>query len=286
MQTPIKIASFFLSASLLLTSCGDGKKAEEATIPESAKVDSAVISGTPVNEFNEFKFHLFLANIPSPIGLVDQLPKAGMPFKKELVNMHENSSKYLTTGKKAMNFGVYGADIAYLSTNEQFTDFKKYLTVSRDLAQSLDAGDIFDKAVGTRIENNLDNKDTITQIMDNAYGAIDDYMRTNERQMISAQMVTGSWIESQYLTLSLLKDFDKNDQNGILYQKTFEARVHLQNLVKVLVDFENDKEFKPIIAKMKELEKDLTAMKTEDFTKDNIAKLAPKVAAIRSMIVN
>jgi hypothetical protein len=283
----LTFSTLLLSSSLLWISCGQTEapksevKAEKAATPSSEST-----SGTPVNKLTDFKFHILIANIPSPIALIDKLPVAGISYKNDLVNPTENESKYSTTFKKALNFGVYSCDLGYLSTNEQFSGIKKYFAASRNLANSLEAGDIFKQIVGTRLDNNMENKDTITHVIDDAYSAMDNYLRTNEKELIATEMITGSWIESQYITMNVLKNIEKSDKNSMLYDKIFEARIHLQNLTKLLSEYESNAEFKPLIEKIKALEAEMTALKIGDIDRAHVEKLAPKVTEIRNMIVN
>jgi hypothetical protein len=277
-----------LSCTLFLAACGTNTepKKEDATVaatPVPVKVVDTVKS--TVNEMTDFRFHSVLANLPSPFETIDGLIKSEIAYKKELLNPVESESGYLTSTKKALNYGVYGVDLAYQTSNKELAQAPKYFKATRNLAVSLDAVESFDK-IGSRLQGKFENKDTVTHIMDEAFDATDKYLRSNSRELAATEILTGSWVESQYLSLNLLKDQVKNEKNGILFKKVFEQKFHLDNLCKVLKDYEKEADFKPVVEKLLKLNEDLKTIHSEDdITPAKIGELALKVGAVRDLII-
>lgn len=272
-------------STVMLISCG-GNKETETPPADTASTAAPAAPESTVDEMVDFKFHYLTANIPSPMELVDALPKAGIPYSKDVLNATENETKYNTSVQKAINFGIYSVDMAYLTTNEEFSSVKAYLNTSRNLAKSLDLTETFDKVVGNRLSQNSENKDSLKKVIDEAYYEVDNYMRNNERALAATQMLTGSWIESQYITLTLIKDVDKNEKNGMLFDKVFEQKRHLASLVSLLKEYEKEKAFKPVIEQFYELNKQYDAMQTSDASnKEFLNKLAASVAKIRNSLI-
>jgi hypothetical protein len=286
MNNSKKILSLSIAIStVMLISCGGNKEAETNNVDTANTATTAAPEST-VDEMVDFKFHFLTANIPSPMELVDALPKAGIPFSKEVLNPTESETKYNTSIQKAINFGIYSVDMAYLTTNEEFSMVKSYLNTSRNLAKSLDLTETFDKVVGNRLSQNSENKDSLKKVIDEAYYEVDNYMRNNERALAATQMLTGSWIESQYITLTLIKDVAKNEQNSMLFDKVFEQKRHLASLVSLLKEYEKEKAFKPVIDQIYELNTLYSSMKAEDASnKEFLNKLATSVAKIRNGLV-
>ncbi len=277
----------YFSALVTLVSCGGSKETAPVSEATEAKSDSAVSPASqPENELADFKFHMTIANIPSPFEIIDMLPKSGIAFDKGLLNSTENLSKYQTSTKKGLNYGVYVVDLIYLSSNEQYSEVKKYFVTSRDLAQKLDAGDSFNRIAGSRVEQNIDNKDSINHVMDAVYAETDNYLRSNARLLSATQILTGSWIESQFITISLLKHAEKNKNNELLYQKVFEQNIHAESLVKLLAEFEKEKDFKGLITEIKELAAMYKEIKSADIPMASIEKISNKLNSIRNKMVS
>lgn len=271
-----------LSCLGLLFACGNETK---PTVAAETKADTTK-KETTTNELADFKFTTLVINIPSPFEIISLLPKAGIPFNAALPNKTENESKYSTTTKKGLNYGVYVVDLIYLSTNEQFSQVKGYLKTTRSLAQSLDCAESFDKVAGARLEQNIDKKDTINKVIDQLYGEMDSYLRSNERLLTATQILVGSWVESQYLTTTLVKDVEKNASNEMLFTKINESKLVLDRLVELLGEFEKEKDFKPFITDLKDLQGTYKELKGtgSDIDKALLAKIQAKLAAMRTKI--
>lgn len=288
-QTSLKLTSVFTISAMLLTSCGNEAGKQEGSIVNAdtaATTQPTNDAASTVDEMVDFKFHYLTANIPSPMELVDALPNAGIAFNKEVINPTEKESKYLTSLQKAINFGIYSVDMAYLTTNEEFGLLKGYLNTSRNMAKSLDLSETFDKVVGKRLSENAENKDSLKKVIDEAYYEVDNYMRNNERALAATQMLTGSWLESQYITLQVVQGQTKNEKNALLFNKIFEQKRHLESLVSLLKEYEKDKSFSPAIKQMNELNTIYASMKTADLEDAAfMAKLKDAVSKVRQEFV-
>jgi hypothetical protein len=286
----MRILSRLISPAIcfgLFAACGDSQKpttSPEQTAAPTASVDTAPIEA--IDEKVDFKFHVLISNIPSPLEQVDALPAAGYPFNKSLLNPVESEKNYLTSMKKALNFGVYSVDMAYLTTNDDFNSLKTYMNTAQNLSKSLELSEVFNKVVAGRLKNNAENKDTIKAIIDEAYYEVDSYMRNNERALTSTQMLTGSWVESQFITLSLIKDDSKNDRNKILFDKVFEQKRHAESLASLLKEYEKEKEFAIIISEINKINAILKEMKASDVeNKVFLNRLFEAIKNLRSLIV-
>ena len=282
----LKYSALVISA-LFMSACGNSTPPAESHSDTTQTVPAENQPASTVDEMVDFKFHYLIGNIPSPMELVDALPSAGFNFTKDLLNSVDNEKKYLTSFKKAVNFGVYSVDMAYITTNEEFSMVKSYMATAQNLAKSLELSDTFNKVVGDRLKENAENKDSLKKVIDDAYYEIDNYMRNNERALTATQMLTGSWVESQFITLALIKDVPVSEQNKLLFEKIFEQKRHLESLVSLLKEYEKEKDLSPVIKQLNELNLVYKNMKTEDIgNKDFMNKLYNKVAEIRKNITN
>jgi len=278
-----------ISCSAVLISCG-GNNSESASETKIEVRDTVKkeVQTSPTNELADFQFTTLVINIPSPFSIVGILPKAGISFNQNLVNPVDNATKYITFTKKGLTYGVYVVDLVYLSTNQQYAQLKSYFKTSRDLAKSLGCLEIFDKIAGTNLEKNMDKTDSINKVMDQLYGEMDSYLRSNDRLLTATQILIGSWVESQYLITSILKNETKNSKNEILFTKVNEQKNILSKLIELLKEYEKDKELKPIIDELKDLNKIYAELKvgTSDIDKVLLEKMQAKLSIIRSKITS
>jgi len=240
-----KLAAFVavVALSITLFSCGGDKSASDQT------GDQAVVAQdtTPIDEVANFRFSYTIANLPSPMVIFDEFAKSQLPVEVNLLNPSSNVKNYTTTTKQAFNYGVYGVDLAYLVINERNTDIYNYYSASKTLAENLNLGETFKKFVD-RFEANSENRDSLTKVIDEAYGATDDYLRSNERLETASQILAGSWLECQHITVQLLKNVKRTPENEILFQRVWVQRMYLDNISKVLGEFTSNPEMASVKA--------------------------------------
>ncbi len=281
----IKKIIFFSSISLLI-SCSNNSTDQDKVADNLVDTTKKGTAAQPQNELADFKFHALVINIPSPFEIITLLPESGVPFKQELVNSTNNSTKYNTTTQKGLNYGAYIVDLIYLSSNEHFSEVKNYFVTSRGLAQNLGFVETFDHIIGPRMEKNIDKKDTIIKIIDQIYVEMDSYLRSNDRLLAATQILVGSWIESQYITANVIKDQTKNKKNEILFQKILKQNFASQKLVELLKEYEKEKDFKPIIDGVTELNKLYSDLHGDDIDAATLQKLCSKLNEVRGKFVN
>lgn len=233
MQTNfLQTVSIFTLAVILLGSCGGNKSDSGSGKHDTMKTESQ----TPADEMATYHFTYTIANLPPPLQVLDEFAKSKMTVNVDLLNPVENADKYQTTLKQAFNYGIYGVDLGYLVVNNRTLDVIKYYGASKKLAEELNMAETFNRFV-ERFEANSNNKDTLSRVIDEAYAATDDYLRSNERLETASHVLAGSWLEAQYLTVNMLRNAERNADNEILFQRVWEQRLYLDNITKLLADF-------------------------------------------------
>lgn len=168
--------------------------------------------------------------VPSPIETADLLKKAGATYDKDLLNPIENVSKYSSAAARALNMGVYGADLSFTGIFDQHTESSLYLQCTNKLAQALSISGAFGPEVRDRLEANATNRDSILNIITDAYWDCDAILQQNKQYNVSALMITGGWIEGCYLACKIA-DATKNKT---IRTRVVEQRHSLDNLVALL----------------------------------------------------
>ncbi len=270
-----------------LVACGGSNTETKTEEPKADTAQKAVVAAAPENEAAEFMFTTLVINIPSPFEIIGKLPKAGLTFNAALSNPVENSAKYISSTKKGLNYGAYVVDLVYISSNKQFEQIKPYFKTTRDLAKSLDCADSFDKIAGSRLEQNIDKADTINKVVDQIYSEMDEYLRKNDRLLTSTQIVVGSWIESQYITLSLINDLEQTPANEVLFKKVSQEKGTLEKLMELMKEYEKEKDFAPMIKDIKDIhEIYVKDVKFDAIDKAAVSKLYKKVSEVRNKMIS
>lgn len=269
----------YLITAVVIASCGSEKSNEGTLDSVATNTDST----EALNEVADYKFHNVLANIPSPLELIQATAKTGVAYSKALPNSNDNATKYSTSAQKAMNYGVYAVDLGYLSVYEQSQDVIKCFATTRKMAQELGAGESFDKVASARFEKNMNNKDSLLKVLDQAYAATDDYLRSNARLESASLMLVGSWIESQHISMQSLRGLERTKETEFLYSKAYEQKMHLGNIISLLTEYNEKEDFKMVYAQLTELQNDFAGIKdASQLTKEAVGKLSDKITSIRN----
>lgn len=176
------------------------------------------------------KFGNTLFSLPSPYHLTMMIKEAGTRFNESLLNSVDNNQNYTSLYKKCVNLGVYGADLAYMNIYGQSPLIVNQFSVIKNIANDLDLTSAFNKSLVERVENNVDNTDSLLRIMSNTYRDVDVYLKESQRQREGALVLAGGWIEAMYIMTQLVKDTN----NDKLVQRIGESKQPLENLIKIL----------------------------------------------------
>ena len=275
------LSTAMLCASVLIVSCGSNKNGSENQATTIASSDT-----TPVNQEAQFKFDFAIGNLPNSSMVLGEISKAELPVNTALLNATDNVDKYATSLKQSFNFGIYGVDLGYLVVNSRLPEMLDYLSCTKKLADKLNLSETYNEFVN-RFTSNRDNKDSLEVINLEAYTATEKYLKTNERLVSATEVLTGSWLEGQYLTVNLLKAENRSEKNEAMYERVYEQGLHLGHIIEIFNELKNDtelmdfkKDFDDLLTMYKELHS------SKDVTKDYLEKLSGKITAVRSRIVN
>jgi hypothetical protein len=134
--------------------------------------------------------------IPSPIQTADLISKANAPFDSDLLNPTENSTKYSSNFKKALNMGIYGADLGYLAVYNMTDQTTSYLKSVRGLANEIGLGNAFSDELASKISESLGDEGKMLELVSEAYKTADDYLKENKKDDVASLVIVGGWLES------------------------------------------------------------------------------------------
>lgn len=226
---------------------------------ETDGIDTSATSETEVKTTERVR-NIFYS-VPSPIELAQLIQRAGAKYNKDLLNDPKNISKYNTNTTKALNLGIYGADLAYTSVFENNTqECILYLACTRKLAESLGVGNAFDEKVVDRINANTDKKDSLLTIISESYTTTDEILKESQRESTSALVITGGFIEALYLGTQLAEATKNNTE---IINRIAEQKSTLDNVVMLLTAYKNDANVAAVLTDVKQLKEIYDEIKTE-----------------------
>ena len=225
LKSMINYASYFVIA-VALSACGTS----------STETDNIDTDTTQMNKVRDNKAQEVFYSIPSPVETISLLKSAGAKYNPSFLNPVENVPHYSSITEKALNLGIYGSDLSYTSMFDQTQESMLYLRCANKLATSLGISGAFDENTTTRIEANMQNRDSLLSIISDSYWTTDTYLKENGQPGISGLIIAGGWIEGLYIGTQIATI----TKNEALVTRIGEQKLSLQNLISLLETYKAD----------------------------------------------
>jgi hypothetical protein len=148
--------------------------------------------------------------IPSPEGLFSFIKDGNLKYMKEVLNPTNNIDNYLDTRSKELNFGIYSADLAYVASFNKYQESVDYLNTVRTLSDDIDIAAVFDQNLIGRIDNIIDDKDSLLKVTSDSYINIVRYLESSNRKKTLALIVTGGWVETNYVVCNIIQSYKQD----------------------------------------------------------------------------
>jgi len=272
---------------------------------ESNNLESEINQGidTTALEAKEKAQKVFYS-LPSPIETALLLKRAGAKFNDEYLNPIDNSTKYTSTKKMALNLGVYSADLSFVSMFDQSQYSVKYLSAVKKMADELGVLNAVDQSIFDRMDKNMDNPDSLMEIISETFMNSDAFLKENDRVETASIVLVGGWLEGLYIASQIAKATENNKE---IIQRIIDQRTALETLLNLLEEYKDNQDVKDVIAYLKELkvlfdkikvtttkqevvtENGKSVIKSDtktEFKDEDINELFEKVIEIRSEIVS
>ncbi|HEC42796.1 MAG TPA: hypothetical protein ENI20_08225 [Bacteroides sp.] len=190
------ILGIILAISILfsISACKNQKTSESGTNAADA---TEMIEGKDalIKEISDYP-------LPTSFEVTTMLIEAGASYILNLCNHVDNVDKYINLKSKALNLGVYGADLSYAATYKQTQETMQYLSASAKLIDELQIGS-FDEALVNEVESNVDDVDALITLISDSFYKTYEYLNNNEQDELSILVMAGSWIEAFYISTQI-----------------------------------------------------------------------------------
>ena len=234
--------SLLLGLTMLLASCVESTDKKTTQPPVQAQLDSAEVAR--MKELEKIFF-----SIPSPVEMSSLIKQNGYKFDQGKLVATENVDKYTGEARQAVMLGIYGADLSYTAIFEQKQLTTEYFAAAQKLARQMDADGTITPELLERLEKNQESRDSMLQIISEAYSDLNGYLKEKDRVEVSAMVVAGGWLEALYLSTQY-----SGDGNSAMRQRIAEQKYALNNLMSYLDKFGDKPSLQELKADLKRLQ--------------------------------
>lgn len=265
----IKNLLLIVLISIFVFSCSNNKK--------SQKEDDA---------FDDIEVEKTIATaldfpMPSAVEVVDLLNQSGAGYVFEATNPAENVDNYISYKQKAINLGIYGADLTYCITYSKKNETAAYLDNFVLLIEDLEISNL-DTDFFITVQNNLDNKDSLIVIVKQAIYDTHNYLKENNKDEIALYALTGSWVESLYLVGTTVK---YAQDKLALYKLLINHKKDLEEIIALMDVHKDSEEFKDLYASLNDINQLFSKVEGKLGDHKRIEELKDKIIAFRNTLI-
>ncbi len=245
----------FFALTVTLISCG-GNSEEEKNQELTDNVDS-VATTTDTNLVSEDEEVSY--NLPSALQIAYVFKKSGAGFASNLLNNKTNTTKYNTSNyKRATNFGIYSADLAYCLFNKKYQESKEYLKACKEIGSYLGLNQAFESDnTAQRFDKNIAIEDSVVKIVSNVQLKTDVMFEQNKQKHITVIAFAGAWTESMYIATEVYA----KDKNKKVLASLMEQLLLSETIVKALKSHQTaEKEIPSLISAIEKINSEFNAI--------------------------
>lgn len=236
-----KILSTTTLAIILLSvafhGCNNSSNEEKKANEEVADTISKIISLTPETKILLYQF-------PTPFEVTQMLIKAKAGFIFDITNSPANVGKYSTENTKALNLGVYSADLSYAATYNRDEEMTKFLGCTNKLAEDLGISGVYDQSMIEKIKKFSNNKDSLVAMVTRIFATTNEFLSKNDRNQVAVLIATGTFVESLYIAAELNVVAKDNTRISAII---FSQKENLDKLLAILDVYKQDKQLTKIV---------------------------------------
>lgn len=221
----------------MLTSCADDPKPTEQVEEVVEEV---------VEEIENKSYY----QIPSPDEMFGFIKESGLKYNSSTLNPIQNATSYNDPKSQALNFGIYSADLAYTAAFEEYQESIKYFGSIQKLGDQIGLSSAFDKSLIERIQNNLDNADSLVAITNSSYFSVVDYLEQNEQGDKLGLVASAGWLETVFIAANTIN----YEKDKAALERLADQKLTLDNLIDYLAKYEDNADVKEVLNVFMELE--------------------------------
>jgi hypothetical protein len=222
----------------------ESSNSESVTDEAVAEIEDNIVTETTVDDGISYQ-------VPTPNELFAVLKYADIKYDNTVVNDIANVNSYSTKSAKALNFGVYAADLAYASSLGSSNDASDYFETIKKLSADLGVENALDEAIMSRIQSNMEaaNGDSLFYLSNETYYKAYSYLEQNDRADVLGMIVMGGWVEGLNIMLNVA-DYEEGSE---LSSRIADQKLTMSNLMVFATRLQNE-DINDILSEMSSIE--------------------------------
>lgn len=250
MKSSLSVILSIVTLASILTACVSEEDSQSNRRSEKEKEVELIDMSESEKKEQVEKVQKVFYSLPTPLELSVLFKSEGIQYIPSVMHDLGKRDRYLLSKKKALNLGVYGADLSYAGLFSKHEDAIAYLKVCQVIGDEIGIGETFEQELISRLEKSPNSRDTLLKVISDFFLNNEAFLRNPEQQNISTYVIAGGWIEALYLGSHMTDE--NTDAEGI---KNIVAgqKFSLENLIELLNSIEDKGSFNNVNQHLQEL---------------------------------
>lgn len=220
--------------------------------------------------------------LPQPMGVYQMLQEIGASYYGKVLNPVENVENYFAANVKAVNLGVYAADLSYATVYNTKDDVDAYSKTLKKLVDDLGIKIDYMKLSSEETKAKTENLDSLVSLTSDIFYGIYEFLYNESNPALAAQMVNGFYVEGLYIATHISEaTFDNVEMIKIIYGQA----KPLEELIKLNDNFADDQYIQTIQSALKKL-KELYDETDGSLSQEQLDAIKSAVTTIRESFVS
>lgn len=295
-----------LALSLAYGGCKTDKSNQDANDSELSEGFNQELDDDLVDKINTAKKIFY--SLPSPLETAMLIKTANASYDESLMNPVSNADDYNTNMELALNLGIYTTDLSYAGFFDQTQATLNYIEAAKKMADGLEILDAIDEQTIERLEENLNNRDIIIDIISETLLNSTSFLEDRGLQATSAIILVGGWVEGLYIATNLVPEGVDLNTNPLV-ERIVDQKLSMDIVINLLENNKESIEVQSLLSDIRELKKiydkveieqseitavedpktNVTTLKSEssyDISKEIFEELAAKVKELRTRYIS
>ncbi len=189
--------------------------------------------------------------LPTPLEVAQLIKEAGARFDATLLNPVENKDRYSTSKSMALNLGIYVCDLSFASMYDETSLLINYMEAAEKMASGLGILDAIDESVIERLEQNINNRDVIMEIVSETFLNSQAYLEDDEQHAVAATIIAGGFVEGLYISTNMVEI--KEFRNNKLVKTIADQKMSVDNMIRLLETYTDNNAIRDLLGPIREL---------------------------------
>jgi len=258
--------------ALSFASCTSCKNRSEKQLKSVEKEQVATLEG-------EIEKNVY--PLPTSVEVIKMLTDLEVGYIIGIANPVANAKKYFSSTTRAINLGVYGADLSYATLYNIQQEVINYLNSIRSLSNELNMSRIYNEELYEKIKANFDNRDELVKLLTSSFNDTYSYLSDNDQQALALLVVGGAWIEGMYLTTHVS---EAAYQVAGISKVLLEQKKSFEVFLEITQPYANDPSISDFLKLLEPVKKVYAGLSTS-LTDQNIIDLTKVITDVRDQII-